>query len=264
MTGPLEDAAALLKAFAHPLRLAIVLELRGGERCVHELVDALGASQPLVSQHLKVLRGAGVLTGRRRGRETAYAIADEHVVRIALDAVEHAAEPQLRPARPDDAPVLRAMERRAGERFRDAGLPEVADDDPPPVEVLVAHAAAGRAWVATVGSDRPAGYVIVDVLDGCAHIDQVTVDPEHQGKGLGRALIDHVEAWARAQGLPALSLTTFRDVPWNGPLYAHLGFVEVAPTDVGPELAARVREEAAAGLDPAARSCMRRPVRPDR
>jgi DNA-binding transcriptional ArsR family regulator len=88
----LEAAAALLKAFAHPLRLAIVLEVRDGERCVHDLVTALEAGQPLVSQHLKVLRQAGVLSGRRRGREIAYSIADEHVVHIALDAVEHANE----------------------------------------------------------------------------------------------------------------------------------------------------------------------------
>ncbi|MFV0308485.1 MAG: ArsR/SmtB family transcription factor [Desertimonas sp.] len=85
-------AADLLKAFAHPLRLAIILEVRGGERCVHELVDVLDADQPLVSQHLRVLRQAGVLTGTRRGREIAYSIADDHVVHIALDAVEHANE----------------------------------------------------------------------------------------------------------------------------------------------------------------------------
>ena len=88
----LEAAAQLLRAFGHPLRLAIVLEVRNQERCVHDLVEALDASQPLVSQHLKVLKQAGVLTGRRRGREMAYAIADEHVIHIALDAIEHANE----------------------------------------------------------------------------------------------------------------------------------------------------------------------------
>lgn len=88
----LEAPANLLKAFAHPLRLAIVLEVRGGERCVHDLVESLGATQPLVSQHLKVLKTAGVLTGRRRGKEIAYSIADEHVVHIAMDAIAHANE----------------------------------------------------------------------------------------------------------------------------------------------------------------------------
>lgn len=82
----------MLKAFGNPLRLAILLELQGGERCVHDLVAALDAAQPLVSQHLKVLKAAGVLDGRRRGREIAYSIADEHVTHIALDAIAHARE----------------------------------------------------------------------------------------------------------------------------------------------------------------------------
>lgn len=85
-------AAELLKAFAHPLRLAIVLEVRHGGRCVHDLVDSLGAAQPLVSQHLKVLKQAGVLTSQRRGREIAYTIADDHVAHIALDAITHVNE----------------------------------------------------------------------------------------------------------------------------------------------------------------------------
>lgn len=88
-----EAAAELLKAFAHPLRLAIVLEVeRNGERCVHDLTASLDASQPLISQHLRILRQAGVLTGRRRGREIAYSIADHHVTHIAIDAIEHAKE----------------------------------------------------------------------------------------------------------------------------------------------------------------------------
>jgi DNA-binding transcriptional ArsR family regulator len=87
-----EDAAVMLRALAHPVRLAIVTELADGERCVHELVDALGVSQPLVSQHLRVLRGARLLVGTRRGREIVYRITDDHVVHVVADAVEHAAE----------------------------------------------------------------------------------------------------------------------------------------------------------------------------
>ncbi|MEM8923723.1 MAG: metalloregulator ArsR/SmtB family transcription factor [Actinomycetota bacterium] len=88
----LEAAAELLKAFAHPLRLAILLEVQHGERCVHDLSDALDVPQPTVSQHLKILRQAGVLSGRRRGREVAYSVVDDHVMHIALDAIAHANE----------------------------------------------------------------------------------------------------------------------------------------------------------------------------
>lgn len=95
MDGPVnrfEDAGRLLRALANPTRLAIVTELGHGERCVHELVDALGVTQPLVSQHLRVLRGARVVTGRRRQREVAYRLTDEHIAHIVGDAVNHVQE----------------------------------------------------------------------------------------------------------------------------------------------------------------------------
>jgi len=89
----LQAAADLLRALAHPTRLAIVLQVREGERCVHELVDRLGIPQPLASQHLRVLRSAGVLASHRRGKEVAYGLVDEHVLHIALDAITHGGEP---------------------------------------------------------------------------------------------------------------------------------------------------------------------------
>jgi len=85
-------AADLLKALANPLRVGIVRELDAGPRCVHELVDALGVTQPLVSQHLRILRQSRLIVGQRRGRETAYALADHHVAHIVLDAINHAEE----------------------------------------------------------------------------------------------------------------------------------------------------------------------------
>lgn len=87
-----EGASELLRALSAPIRLAIVSELAAGERCVHELVEKLGVAQPLVSQHLRVLRGAGVVRGARRGREIAYSLVDEHVAHIVADAVSHAGE----------------------------------------------------------------------------------------------------------------------------------------------------------------------------
>jgi ArsR family transcriptional regulator, zinc-responsive transcriptional repressor len=86
------DAVELLKALASTARMAIVLELAGGSRCVHELVEATRIAQPRVSQELRVLRAASIVKGTRRGRETAYALADHHVAHIAQDAVNHAQE----------------------------------------------------------------------------------------------------------------------------------------------------------------------------
>jgi ArsR family transcriptional regulator, zinc-responsive transcriptional repressor len=86
------SAGELLRALAAPLRIAIVTELGSSSRCVHELVESLGAPQPLISQHLRVLRSAGVVRGARRGREIEYALTDEHIAHIVADAVSHANE----------------------------------------------------------------------------------------------------------------------------------------------------------------------------
>jgi DNA-binding transcriptional ArsR family regulator len=91
--GELADASELLRALGTPYRLAIVLELADAPRCVHELVDSLRMSQSLASQHLRVLRTTGLVTATRRGKETLYALADEHVAHIARDALAHGSEP---------------------------------------------------------------------------------------------------------------------------------------------------------------------------
>lgn len=97
-------AAELFKVLSTPLRVGIVVELARAERRVQELVDLLGASQPLVSQHLRLLRAARLVRGVRRGREVVYALTDEHVVHIVLDAVKHAREDHVHD-RTADEPV---------------------------------------------------------------------------------------------------------------------------------------------------------------
>ena len=93
----LEGAGELLRALAAPVRIAIVLALLDREQCVHELVGALGVTQPLVSQHLRVLKSAGVVVGQRTGREILYRLVDDHLANIVTDAVAHARENQGRP-----------------------------------------------------------------------------------------------------------------------------------------------------------------------
>ena len=73
-------------------RSAIVLQLRESQRCVHELVDAVGVAQPLISQHLRVLKAAGVVSGERQGREVMYRLVDDHLSHIVVDAVAHTEE----------------------------------------------------------------------------------------------------------------------------------------------------------------------------
>jgi len=88
----LDLASELLKTLAAPVRLALLVVLASGPRCVHELVDELGVSQPLASQHLRVLRAARLVAAERRGREVVYRLVDEHVADIVDAAIRHSEE----------------------------------------------------------------------------------------------------------------------------------------------------------------------------
>ncbi|MGL6235476.1 MAG: ArsR/SmtB family transcription factor [Segniliparus sp.] len=88
----LATAGDILRALAAPVRIAIVLRLRSAPHCVHELVDALGLPQPLVSQHLRVLREQRIVAVERSGREAMYRLADHHLAEIVVAAVSHAEE----------------------------------------------------------------------------------------------------------------------------------------------------------------------------
>ncbi len=169
----------------------------------------------------------------------------------------------VRAARPDDGPHLRRIEVLAGERFRDIGMADIADAEPASLEELADHAADGRAWVATDG-DEPIGYVVVHVVDGNAHVDQVSVRPDFQGMGVGSALLDRVRQWAIEGCMTAMTLTTFTDVSWNRPLYEHLGFTVLRDDELGPELRAVRDDEATRGLHPSTRVCMRAMVHAQR
>lgn len=164
----------------------------------------------------------------------------------------------IRRARLDDVERIRGIEIEAGTRFREVGMPAIADAEPMPAEQLAAYADAGRGWVAVDADDVPVGYLVVDLVDGCAHVEQVAVTPDHQGRGVGRALLDEVERWAAEHALSALTLTTFSDVPWNAPLYEHLGFRRLDEHELTPGLVEKRHEEAAMGLEPSIRVCMRR------
>lgn len=82
MSSSVIDTATLAAGFhalSDPTRIEIVELLRGGERCVCELVDALDAAQSRLSFHLKVLRDAALVTDRREGRWVYYTLATDTV-----------------------------------------------------------------------------------------------------------------------------------------------------------------------------------------
>lgn len=154
----------------------------------------------------------------------------------------------IREAKPEDVSGIRDIEIAAGVLFRGLGMDAIADDAPPSQSDLAPYLRDGRAWVATDPADNPIAYILVDVIDSRAHIEQVSVHPVHSRKGLGSALIDHVERWAAARSLQGMTLTTFSDVPWNAPYYERLGFRTLPEQAWSNGLKEIVREEVRHGL----------------
>lgn len=152
--------------------------------------------------------------------------------------------------------MLQDIERAAGEPFAQIGMTTVADDEPPSLATLRQFQQAGRAWVWT-DDGMAIGYLVAAVVDGNAHIEQVSVRPDHARRRIGKRLLDQAARWAAAAGLPAMTLTTFTEVPWNGPYYERLGFRYLSAGEETPGLVALRAAEQAHGLDRWPRACMR-------
>lgn len=164
----------------------------------------------------------------------------------------------VRPAVGEDLDQLAPLELAAGERFRSVGMDAVADDMPPGRDEYERAMASSRLWVAELGGDL-VGYVWAVDLDGQPHLEQISVLPEAGGSGVGVALVDQVVAWVVEQGGSSLTLSTFRDVAWNGPWYRQLGFVDIEAQEVSTDERWRNlrAHEVELGLDIEARTIMR-------
>lgn len=165
----------------------------------------------------------------------------------------------MRPMRPEDAAAACAVSAEAGERFRTMAEPRIAacaDDLPFTVDELSVYVDGGRAWVATE-DEAVVGFAIVDVIGGCAHIEEVDVAPASGDRGHGSLLVDEVARWARTAGFDAVTLTTFRDVPWNAPWYVRRGFRVLPDAELTPELRQLRDKENEQGLPAELRVVMR-------
>ncbi|MFS4104525.1 GNAT family N-acetyltransferase [Streptomyces sp. PD-S100-1] len=164
----------------------------------------------------------------------------------------------IRPPRVSELPLLQDIERAAGQRFHDIGMPEIAEDEPLALDELARYRRDGAAWVAVDAADVPVAYLIADRVDGDFHVEQVSVHPGSARRGVGRALLEHLADHARSRQAPALTLTTFADVPWNASYYTRCGFRVLAEDMLTPGLREIRAREAAHGLDRWPRVCMRR------
>ncbi|WP_412542501.1 GNAT family N-acetyltransferase [Longispora sp. K20-0274] len=159
---------------------------------------------------------------------------------------------QIRRARPDEWEMLAAVAAAADTLFDTVGIRPL-----PPSAGAPAFAAAHAVLAC---GDPPVGFAMLEVVDGSAFLDQLSVHPDHTRQGLGAALLEAACAWAAAEGFAAITLTTFADVPWNGPFYTRHGFAPV--TGELPAGLRRIRDrEIAIGLDAfGPRFAMRKPL----
>ncbi|MEV0590937.1 GNAT family N-acetyltransferase [Nonomuraea cavernae] len=108
-----------------------------------------------------------------------------------------------------------------------------------------------------VEGEPPAGFALVGWVDGNLHLEQLAVHPSCMRQGIGGRLIAAAREHALAAGAPAVTLTTFRDVPWNAPWYERHGFTVLPEAGWGPELRALVEHERELGIEVAPRVVMR-------
>lgn len=152
----------------------------------------------------------------------------------------------IRCAQPHELADIVTLEAAADAPFHALNPPIVFE--PTPVDDLQPSCAAGRLLVAD-HDGLLCGFVRIDVIDQGLHIEQVSVHPAHAGRRIGAALLTAAEDWATRHGFHTLTLTTYRDIPWNGPYYARLGWTVLPPPQQGPELKALRAREHQHGLD---------------
>jgi GNAT superfamily N-acetyltransferase len=160
-------------------------------------------------------------------------------------------------ARPSDLPQLPAIELAAAALLAGHAPASVLAETTSQADLEDARRR-GHLWVA-LADDVPVGFAHIRALEpGIAHLEEIDVHPEHGRRGLGGRLVITVCAWAAANGYSCVTLTTFRDVPWNMPFYARLGFEEILPAELGAALLSVIEDETRRGLDPDRRVAMRR------
>lgn len=163
----------------------------------------------------------------------------------------------VRPTTIADTALLPAIEQDAGQRFRD--IPELAWIAKGPVISLENHqqfVRRGMSWVA-LADNRPVGFLLTEAQGKSLFIVEISLHRAWQGKGLGRKLMAYMQAWASQHRFSELTLTTFRDVPWNAPWYARMGFEMLPEALLSTTLRQKLEQEVAHGMAYESRCAMR-------
>jgi GNAT superfamily N-acetyltransferase len=166
---------------------------------------------------------------------------------------------RIRPAREEDAALLPAIERSAAQSFQRApGLKWITEGDVLDEAVHLGRILGGTCWIAVDEHDTPIGFLSAEAIAGRElHIYEMSVIETLQGRGVGRTLLTAAIEWTAAHHFTALTLTTFRDVPWNAPFYSRLGFKVLSASHFDARLATLLRKEVESGFAESTRCAMR-------
>jgi GNAT superfamily N-acetyltransferase len=157
----------------------------------------------------------------------------------------------------EEVGLLPDIECSAGQSFRDwPQLAWIADEDDMSPEAHLQYVQKGTSWVAEVDS-QIAGFLCAEVMSGYLHVWELAVRREWQGQGIGRRLMETAIEYARRHQFRWITLTTFRQVPWNEPFYRQLGFEIINTKDMDPRLVRILQHEALHGLPADLRCAMR-------
>ena len=167
----------------------------------------------------------------------------------------------VRPTARDDCRHLPAIEQSAAQAFRgDPALAWLADEAPISGEHHAELLDRGIGLVAVDGSGRLCGFVASERHGADLHVVELSVHADWQRRGIGRMLLSALAEEARGEGIAQLTLTTFRDLAWNGPFYRSSGFNELAEGAHCARLASLLAAEAEHGLPRGRRCAMVRPL----
>ena len=175
----------------------------------------------------------------------------------------------IRPSEPADIPGLRAIEDDAALLFESlptdvrTGYSRVMEMEPAPLEEFERAHHDRLLTVATLNradeSPEVVGFALCrrpsnarDTL----HLQELDVARSAQGHGIGRRLLEATVALARHESLGRVTLTTYRDIPWNAPWYARCGFEELPEAHLDDFLRSVRDKEIEAGLDQSPRVAM--------
>lgn len=158
-------------------------------------------------------------------------------------------------ARPVDLGRIAAIELAAATLLR-GHAPDSVLNEVTGMDHLRAAQRDGRLWVA-LADQLTVGFAHVELREpDSVHLEEVDVHPLHGRRGLGTRLMHAVCEWAGERGYRSVTLTTFRDVPWNMPFYMRLGFEEIPGPLLTPALRFILEDEARRGLAASRRVAM--------